>query len=381
MALRKSASTLTPGERAAFVAAVKQLKTAPSEFTPPTTSRYDDYVYVHMQAMLVIKVNDPSKPVVNTNWTEVSIMRMPMWAHRCPAFLPWHRELLRNFEKDLQTVSGNLALGIPYWDWSVDQNPASIPWRNDFMGGDGHDGPVTTGPFAGSTNWKLNLSEDNDKGGPGLDYLTRGFGLAPGFSRLPTPAEVTATLAVPIYDQSTWDDHESSATFRNELEGWYVPTGSTVRDGMHNLVHLWVGGNTGAMLPSSSPNDPVFFLHHCNIDRLWAVWQSLQTGPHYAPPAPLPGEPGQGLDEAMIFYDPAISSTPPWSDPPATPAQVVDHRALGYSYDTDGPVHAINTTFPALAASTLTISPLMSQQLTITPKDRFKRRLSELAEE
>src|SRR5271155_333090 len=136
MALRKSVSTLTPSERAAFVAAVKQLKTAPSKFTPPTTSRYDDYVYVHMQAMLVIKVNDPSKPVDNTNWTEVSSMRMPMWAHRCPAFLPWHRELLRNFEKDLQTVSGNAALGIPYWDWSVDQNPGSIPWTNDFMGGD-----------------------------------------------------------------------------------------------------------------------------------------------------------------------------------------------------------------------------------------------------
>jgi hypothetical protein len=82
MTLRKSTSTLTPRERAAFVAAVKQLKTAPSKFTPPTRSRYDDYVYIHMQAMLVIKVNDPSKPVDNANWTDVSSMRMPMWAHR-----------------------------------------------------------------------------------------------------------------------------------------------------------------------------------------------------------------------------------------------------------------------------------------------------------
>ncbi|MDP9051023.1 MAG: tyrosinase family protein [Acidobacteriota bacterium] len=283
MALRKSVATLTSGERAAFVKAVKRLKLAQSKFTPPTTSRYDDYVYIHMQAMLVMQVNDPTKPVDNANWTETSGMRMPMWAPRCPAFLPWHRELLRNFEKDLQAESGDSTLGLPYWDWSVDQNPGSVPWTDDFMGGDGHDGPVTTGPFAGVANWKLNLSEDNDQGGPGLDHLTRGFGLCPGFGRLPTPAEVQTTLGVAVYDQTSWDDHETSATFRNKLEGWYVPPGSTVRDGMHNLVHLWVGGNVGAMLPSSSPNDPIFFLHHCNIDRLWSVWQSLQPGPHYAP--------------------------------------------------------------------------------------------------
>jgi tyrosinase len=378
MALRKSVATLTAGERAAFVNAVKQLKLTPSRFTPPTTSRYDDYVYVHMQAMLVIKLNDPTKPVDNSNWTEIS--SMPMWAHRCPAFLPWHRELLRNFEKDLQAVSLDSTLGIPYWDWSVDQNPNSVPWTDDFMGGDGHDGPVTRGPFAGSANWKLNLSEDNDNGGPGLDHLTRGFGLCPGFTRLPTAAEVQTTLAVPVYDQTTWDDRETSATFRNELEGWYVPPGSTVRDGMHNLVHLWVGGNTGAMLPSSSPNDPIFFLHHCNIDRLWSVWQSLQPGPHYAPPVPLPAEPGQGLDEPMIFHDPAVSTTPPWSDPPATPVQMVDHRALGYAYDTDGPVHAINTNFLAFGKEGLAVNKVMSSQLKITPKDRFKLRLSELSE-
>jgi tyrosinase len=118
----------------------------------------------------------------------------------------------------LQAVSGDSTLGLPYWNWSVDQNPGSVPWTDDFMGGDGHDGPVITGPFAGVANWKLNLSEDNDNGGPGVDHLTRGFGLCRGFGRLPTPAEVESTLGVPVYDQTSWDDHETSATFRNELE-------------------------------------------------------------------------------------------------------------------------------------------------------------------
>ena len=25
--------------------------------------------------------------------------------------------------------------------------------------------------------------------------------------------------------------------------------------------------------PAVSPFDPIFYLHHCNIDRLWAMWQ------------------------------------------------------------------------------------------------------------
>jgi hypothetical protein len=35
-----------------------------------------------------------------------------------------------------------------------------------------------------------------------------------------------------------------------------------------NLVHRWVNGN---MVSMASPNDPVFWLHHANIDRLWGV--------------------------------------------------------------------------------------------------------------
>ncbi len=122
MTVRKNASSLTAPERADFVNALKKLKTAPSRFAPPTTGRYDDYVYIHMQAMLELSINDPAKPVANGNWTLVSDMRMPMWAHRCPAFLPWHRELLYQFERDLQMISGDVNLAIPYWDWSVDQS-------------------------------------------------------------------------------------------------------------------------------------------------------------------------------------------------------------------------------------------------------------------
>ncbi len=32
------------------------------------------------------------------------------------------------------------------------------------------------------------------------------------------------------------------------------------------------------MDPWASPQDPVFFLHHAQVDRLWSVWQGLDPG-------------------------------------------------------------------------------------------------------
>jgi len=44
---------------------------------------------------------------------------------------------------------------------------------------------------------------------------------------------------------------------------------------MHNGMHGWIGGSSGQMSqPLYSPHDPFFYLHHCNIDRLWAMWQA-----------------------------------------------------------------------------------------------------------
>jgi hypothetical protein len=38
---------------------------------------------------------------------------------------------------------------------------------------------------------------------------------------------------------------------------------------MHNQAHVWIGGT---MLSSASPNDPAFFYHHANVDRLYQRW-------------------------------------------------------------------------------------------------------------
>jgi hypothetical protein len=320
MGCRKNQANLTGDERKAFVDAVLALKNSvPSQMG--LSNRYDDYVMVHMNAM----------------------MATVGWAHQMPAFLPWHREYLRHFELDLQKV--NPTVTIPYWDWSVNQNPSmpDSPFTDDFMGGNGDPADnrkVTTGMFAFSKGkWKLNVISGHP--GDTVNYLRREFGAVqnegiPVAPTLPSPTQVEVALNETFYEISRHPETQPVG-FRNRIEGW-LSTGHGPDDRppqLHNRVHVWVGGT---MLPMTSPNDPIFWLNHCNVDRLWAVWQGRH--PTSAPYLPVAGAPsGHNLNDSMIFYEGGPS---PWSDV-STPAGVVNHHALGYWYETDSPQIILKT--------------------------------------
>ena len=122
--------------------------------------------------------------------------------------------------------------------------------------------------------------------------------------------------------------------FRNRLEAGRR---------MHNFGHGWVSGHMGH--PFSSPNDLIFFMHHCNIDRIWAEWQDdgHQGSPHY--PDPQSGEDeGHKLNDFMwpwVGSNPGYVPNPLPADTPIpdysgeaerTPADNLDITALGYSY-------------------------------------------------
>jgi hypothetical protein len=107
---------------------------------------------------------------------------------------------------------------------------------------------------------------------------------------------------------------------------------------LHNAVHLWVGGLIvpggggtrvmGTMANvTSSPNDPVFFLHHSMIDRIWASWQARHGVDSYLPRS---GFDHNNVDDLMHPYDE--------SGIRVTPTDVADIRELGYRYDSQVPV-------------------------------------------
>jgi tyrosinase len=237
--LRKSVNSLTAAEKANLVTAIKALK---------ANGKYDQYINEHLTAMNTATLM-PGE--MGDSFTRNV-------AHRGPAFGPWHREMLRRFELDLQAEVPGVTL--PYWDWAADATLADAKsaavWGVDLMGGDGdpaNTGMVATGPFrydpSDPNTWTV-VTGGGDPG-PGLRRT-----LGQGAASLPAKGDIDTVAAVTPYDSAPWR-MISDPSFRNQLEGWMGPN-------LHNRVHVWVGGS---MLPGTSPNDPVFFLHHCHQSR------------------------------------------------------------------------------------------------------------------
>lgn len=342
MTCRKEVRQLSASEKQDFVDAVFALK---------RNGTYNQYVREHVVAANTLTLAPGESPATTRRNA----------AHRGPAFLPWHRDFIRRFERDLQEEVPGLAL--PYWDWTKDaENPANAPiWSNDFLGGDGDPSQgnvVQTGPFAYDPSDPDTWEVANSQGNPAGRGLQRNFSDefqtlfqgaldAGSISQaehdrrvaipLQTPEDVYGAggptnhegiLGLTPYDQSPW--RESSGGLRNMWEGFagFDRVSSTHEEGrivapnFHNVVHIWIGGD---MAPMTSPNDPVFFLHHCFVDKLWADWQAKYPAEGYRPTASDTNAPsGHRLGDSLQPSGEPISS-------------MLDHRSFS-TYDTDVPI-------------------------------------------
>ncbi len=310
MNIRKNISKMSTAEKTAFVNAVLALKADTTSSRPAAANadgarnRYDVYVWIHSMVMNA--------------------------AHKGAAFTPWHREFLRQFELELQHVSGNPKMTIPYWDCVKDRtaSDAGYPFTANFMGGmgTGADNRVNTGAFAERAGWILNVISGQATGTrrDNTNYLRRRTGQNP--NQLPERADLNMALARTSYDRAPF------------AEGGNRPNPSTIASSfrkileydLHNGPHEWIGGN---MLPHTSPNDPVFYLHHSNIDRIWAVWQQRLNGgiTNYHPNS---GIPLHSLDSVMAMLNSNFYRFPVLN----RPLDVLNYKALGYMYDLDLPI-------------------------------------------
>lgn len=285
MDIRRNHRDMTTQQKQNFIQAILRLKNdVPSVLRPGQQNRYDDFAEVHRNAMVGPDLIVPQP-------------------HGGPLFYPWHRVFLREFEVALQSASNQWDITLPYWDWD---GGANTPFTEDFLGTSGNpdnNNRVESGPFAFVHNQfevKPWLTEQEDRA------LRRNSVEMQSNLSLPTAQDVNTALERTPY----WSAENS----------WEVISESTI----HAVVHGWVGHT---MLEPGSPNDPAFFLHHCNLDRLWEHWSRQHLGqPQYLP---MTGAPGYDLDSKLTFQ--ALDRPTPW--PRAfTIRQTLDTQALGYIY-------------------------------------------------
>ena len=243
--------SLSEDERAQYIVAVSCLSTTDSVLVPGT-KRLDDFARIH--SALYSDSESLLSTLAHTHTHSKTDKKSLV--HLVPAFLPWHRYYLSLYALALRSEC-SFTGPMPYWDWTIDApNPAAAPvWDSTLgFGGDGVANPengdscVADGPFA---SWQPMY--DGDSVTPRQHCLRRTFSNGDGQSGLMMGAWYSADSVAAVMA------NEGFEAFAEALE-----------TGPHAGVHNSIGGD---MVARTSPNDPVFFLHHAQIDRLWTLWQ------------------------------------------------------------------------------------------------------------
>jgi tyrosinase len=199
----------------------------------------DPIITTWRDAVGILKGRPASNPISwisfsNIHGTENGFNKCP---HRNWYFLPWHRAYLLMYERTVRDLTGNNDFALPYWDWTAQRQlpPAfTAPAPNPLLEPSRDMSPTDS------------LPDEN----VGPDVIMQVLG--------ETPFESFGTSR-PNNQNST---AQSWITTTTGIQG-------TLEGNPHNSVHGIVGG---IMASGASPIDPIFMMHHCNIDRIWWVW-------------------------------------------------------------------------------------------------------------
>ncbi|KAL2839419.1 tyrosinase central domain protein [Aspergillus pseudoustus] len=258
MVVRKEWSSLSAQERVAYSDAVTCLQNLPSRLDntlyPGATNRHADFVAAHINYTFII--------------------------HQDAIFLPWHRAFVYLFETALQEECGYNG-SQPYWDWPAYAGPNGTLAKSkifdgsyDSMGsnGKGNNSCVYKGPFSQSNittfrSFPHSLITDN--------IMNNGSGTIPTWSFDYEPRCLQRALndeAFRLNNNYSCINTLLAQPTIGEFENYLSTPEGDPHFGPHGGGHAAMGGNGEDLF--ISPTDPVFFLHHAQVDRMWTIWQS-----------------------------------------------------------------------------------------------------------
>jgi tyrosinase len=224
------------------------------------------------------------------SWDMIVQVHVDFCPHSNWFFLPWHRAYLVSFERICRQVLNDPSFTLPYWDWT-EHRQVPAPFMAATVGG-------RPNPLLDSTR---EVGPDEILG----------------------EMEVGRRVISRVMAQTEFENFGSlRPTGQNNIEArWQrVPGQMAELEGTpHGNTHVFIGGDMGDMV---SPRDPIFFLHHCNIDRLWAQWIALGRRNTADPLWATFRFDGN-------FQTPQGDGLTAWN---VGVADVLDHTAFGYTY-------------------------------------------------
>ncbi|GAB1607023.1 Hemocyanin A-type, units Ode to Odg,Hemocyanin, beta-C chain unit D,Hemocyanin type 2 unit a,Hemocyanin [Argonauta hians] len=229
--------------------------------------------------------------------------RIACCEHGMATFPHWHRLVVLQFEDAL--ADRGSTVGVPYWDWSkpVTHLPALVAEE------------TYQDPFTLETR-------PNPFYHAPIDFLNAGIytsrDVDPRLLKNPTKGD-----HCPLYDGLLLAyEQEDFCDFEVQFEV------------THNFVHAWVGGKNEYSMSSLhfTSFDPLFWIHHSQVDRLWAIWQALQI--HRGKPykAYCANSEVHRPMKPFAFESPLNNNERTRAH--SIPTDVYDYQAkLGYAYD------------------------------------------------
>ncbi|EXJ88381.1 hypothetical protein A1O1_05311 [Capronia coronata CBS 617.96] len=272
--------------------------------------------------------------------------------HAATPFPTWHRPYMALFEQVLwmhaqdiaatypsaersQYQTAALGLRVPYWDWAIHpalptvvtqpqisintpngratvKNPLySYVFQSD-AAGNGFPSSDPMANFGETVRWWSATTQTSNQTAANAALM----------ANAPTILSLTYQLFASVtnytYFSCTWPGGQGGVP--NNIEA------------IHNSIHNSVGGYGHMQFPEVAGFDPIFWLHHANVDRLFAMWQALYPDSFLVPTVNAYGS----YYEAVGFVDSETSVLAPFhsddGDTMFTSEAVRSIKSFGYSY-------------------------------------------------
>ena len=234
------------------------------------------------------------------SWASLVEVHGSLCPHHNWYFLPWHRAYLLAVEAIGTELTGDSSFAIPYWNWT---DYRQLP-------------PAFVNPSEGGNTNSLFHAGRRMSGNATLSTVLAPFGVDAeqifGSASMETIQDETVFQLFGSFKNQQQDSIDTS---------WQRRRGraSKLERESHDYGHGAVGGDMGD--PGVSPNDPIFYLHHGNLDRLWAHWNSKGRQNET-----------NSLWREFVFRAnfPSAGGTP---NPDITVSDLENTLSLGYVYD------------------------------------------------